>query len=77
MTEKEKNDIADIVLRVMKECDTHCSLGIKPETAHELIRFADDYKQARRKFTGALITVAAGALLYAVWEGIKIFISSK
>ncbi len=77
MTEKEKNEIADIVVRVMKERETHCALGIKPETAHELIRFADDYKQARRKFTGALITVAAGAILYALWEGIKLFITSK
>lgn len=77
MTDRDKKEIADIVRGVMNERETHCALGIKPETAHELIRFADDYKQARRKFTGALITIAAGAFLYALWEGIRLFINSK
>lgn len=77
MTEKDKAEIAEIVRSVLRERETHCALGIKPETAHELIRFAEDYKQARRKFSGALITVAAGAFIYALYEGIKLFITAK
>lgn len=70
MTEKDKSEIAAIIRAAVEE-HGHCALGIKPETAHELISFADTWKHARRTALGALILIAAGGVLSAFWFGFK------
>ena len=73
MTEKDKSEIAAIVRAVMEE-HGHCALGIKSETAHELISFADTWKHTRRTLIGGVIIVAVGGMLAAMWLGIKIMV---
>lgn len=74
MTEQEKHEIsimvAEAVTRAMQE-NHHCPLGIRPETAHELISFADTWKTCRKVMITGVITVAIGGLLTALWSGVK------
>lgn len=70
MTKEDKQEIAEIIRQTMQE-HGYCALGIKPETAHELISFADTWKTMRRYAIGGFITGAAIALLSALWLGIK------
>ncbi len=70
MTESDRKEIAKIVRDALAE-NGHCALGIKPETAHELISFADAWKHSRRYALCAVITVAVGGLLAALWMGLK------
>lgn len=78
MTEHDKQEIAAIVSAAVagavKEAMSehgHCALGIKPETAHELISFADTWKHARRTLIGGIIGVALVGALGALWVGFK------
>lgn len=74
MTERDKQDIAEIVAIAVKGAMAEhgpCSLGIKPETAHELISFAVMWKDIRKKATGAFILIAIGGALTALWVGFK------
>ena len=73
MTAKDREEIARIIREALTEVQSvkKCELGIKPETAHELISFADTWKTCRRYMIGGIITVAIGGLLAAIWAGIK------
>jgi len=81
MTESDKKEIAAIVstatAAAVREAMTeqgHCALGIKPETAHELISFADAWKTGRRTAVKAGITVIIGGALLALWSGIRMLV---
>ena len=76
MTEVDKKEIAAIIRDELRECGT-CSLGIKKETAAELINFADTWKTCRRYAVGAVVTVAIGGLLAALWAGVKALVTLK
>ena len=72
MTAKDREEIARIIREALTEQSVKkCELGIKPETANELISFADTWKTCRRYMIGGIITVAIGGLLAAIWAGIK------
>ncbi len=71
MTERDKTDIAEIVAAALAKQGSGCSLGIKPETARELISFADTWKTCRKTMLIGLITVVAGGIIAAFWAGIK------
>lgn len=72
MTAKDREEIAKIIREALEvQSVKKCELGIKPETAHELISFADTWKTCRRYMIGGIITVAIGGLLAAIWAGIK------
>lgn len=74
MTEKERLEIAEIVtVAVRHEMQEHCALGIKPETAHELISFADSWKTYRKGFQVAMAGILVTGLIAAIWAGIKTF----
>lgn len=74
MTEQEKIEVAEMVSQAVTKAmieNHHCPLGIKPETAHELISFADTWKTCRKVMITGVITTAVGGLLVALWSGIK------
>lgn len=73
MTAKDKQEIAEIVRAALDERG-HCALGIKAETAHELISFADTWKRIRRNALTALVVVAIGGVISALWIGIKVMV---
>ena len=76
MTEKERIEIAEVVaLAVRQEMQEHCALGIKPETAHELISFADSWKTYRKGFQVAMAGILVAGVVSAIWAGIKAFFS--
>lgn len=78
MTEKEKLEIAKIISSVVsREMQNHCALGIKPETAHELISFADSWKTYRKGFQVAMAGILVTGLVAAIWAGIKNFFHSQ
>ena len=76
MTEADKREIATI-LRNELESGSGCSLGIKKETAQELISFADTWKTCRRSMIVAIVTVAIGGTLTALWAGFRIMVNTK
>lgn len=76
MTEKERLELAEIVtLAVRQEMAEHCALGIKPETAHELISFADSWKTYRKGFQVGMAGILVAGAVSALWAGIKTFFS--
>lgn len=75
MTSEDKAEIAAIIRRELDERG-HCSLGIKPETAYELISFADWWKHMRRNAWAALIILIVGGLVAAVVAGFKMLIKN-
>lgn len=76
MTEKEKAEIIAVIAEVVRqEVQSHCALGIKPETAHELISFADSWKTYRKGFQVAMAGVLVAGAVSALWAGIKAFFS--
>jgi hypothetical protein len=72
MTDVEKHEmsqlISDAVFRAMEQ---HCPMGISPETAHELITFAQTWKTCRKVMITGVVATVAGGLLTALWSGIK------
>lgn len=76
MTEKERAEIIAVIAEVIREeISGHCTLGIKPETAHELISFADSWKTYRKGFQVAMAGVLVAGAVSALWAGIKAFFS--
>lgn len=76
MTETEKREIAAIIREELRESGG-CSLGINKATAAELISFADTWKTCRRYAIGAVVTVAIGGMLAALWAGAKSLLTEK
>lgn len=75
MTRDEKLEIAAIVREIVAEQTQGCSLGIKRETAHELISFADTWKNTRRAMIWGLAGVAVTGLASALVIGIRTIFS--
>jgi len=76
MTEKERAELIAVIAEVVRqEIAGHCSLGIKPETAHELISFADSWKTYRKGFQVGMAGILVAGAVSALWAGIKTFFS--
>lgn len=76
MSEHEKIELAQVVSEaVVKAMEQHCPMGIKPETAHELITFAQTWKTCRKVMITGVIATVIGGLLTALWSGIKTILS--
>ena len=74
MTERERTEIAELIATVVRqEVQSHCALGIKPETAHELISFADSWKTYRKGFQVGMAGILVAGAVSAFWAGIKAF----
>ncbi len=72
MTEIEKREITEIVsAALIRAMEQHCPMGIRPETAHELITFAQTWKTCRKIMLTGVIATVIGGLLTALWTGIK------
>lgn len=76
MTAEDKKEIAALLRKELEE-GSGCALGIKKETAAELINFADTWKTCRRYAIGAVVTVAIGGLLAALWAGVRALVLAK
>ena len=75
MTEKERHDLSEIVSdAVVKAMEQHCPMGIRPETAHELITFAHTWKTCRKVMITGVVMTVIGGLFTALWAGIKAII---
>ena len=82
MTEEEKQDIADIVVKAMIErekveqaqCAGHaCPLGFDAATVETMRSFAEAIHTGKKAAMKAFITLAVGALLTALYTGLKEF----
>lgn len=76
MTDSDKKAIAEIIREELSERGG-CALGINKATAHELINFADTWKTCRRYAIGAVVTVAIGGMLAALWAGVRALVMAK
>ena len=84
MTDKDKNDIADIVVKAMIErekleqaqCTGHaCPLGFDAATVETMRSFAEAVTTGKKAAMVAFITLGVGALCSAVYAGIKEFLN--
>ena len=80
MTEKDKNDIAEIVIQAMtarekqEQCAGHaCPLGFDAATVETMRSFAEAIHSGKKAAMKAFITLAVGALLTALYTGLKEF----
>ena len=80
MTEKDKQDIAEIVVNAMiarenqeqAQCAGHaCPLGFDAATVETMRSFAEAVKTGKKAAVIAFITLGVGALCSAVFAGIK------
>lgn len=72
MTELERHEMAELVSEaVARAMEQHCPMGIRPETAHELITFANTWKTCRKVMITGVVTTVITGLLVALWTGIK------
>jgi len=76
MTAEDKKEIAALLRKELEE-GSGCALGIKKETAQELISFADTWKACRRSMLVAISTIAVTGLLTALWYGLKTMVTTK
>ena len=68
MTDKDKKEIAELVVAIMQE---HlCPNGINETTARELISFAETWKTCRKVMLVGVISTIVGGVLVALWHGI-------
>ena len=84
MTDKDKQEIAEIVVKAMIEqekaeqaqCGGHsCTLGFDAATVETMRSFAEAVKTGKKAAVIAFITLSVGALCSAVVAGIKELIS--
>ena len=68
MTDKDKKEIAVLVVAIMQE--HHCPNGINETTARELISFAETWKTCRKVMLVGVISTIVGGVLVALWHGI-------
>lgn len=68
MTEKEKREIAELVVLIMQE--HHCPNGINESTARELISFAETWRTCRKIMLVGVISTIVSGVLVALWHGI-------
>lgn len=81
MTDKDKNDIAEIVIQAMMQrdqqepCNTHSCPLFDVETIAVMRSFADALKTGKKAAMKAFITLSVGALITAICAGIKEFLN--
>lgn len=80
MTEKDKQDIAEIVIQAItaqekqEQCAGHaCPLGFDAATVETMRSFAEAIHSGKKAAMKAFITLAVGALLTALYTGLKEF----
>ena len=71
MTEKDRTEFKMAVLEALKEQEHSCPLGIDADTAATMKSFADAIKLGRKTAYKAFIILAVGALVSALYAGIK------
>ena len=71
MTDKDKQDIAELLANVLDQHPAACPNGIDAETAQTLKAFADSVRSGKKAAVKAFITLAIGALFAALFAGIK------
>ena len=71
MTEKDRNEIKAAMVEALKEQEHVCPLGIDSETADAMRKFAEAIKLGRKTAYKAFIILAVGALVSALFAGIK------
>ena len=71
MTEKDRTEFKLAVIEALKEQEHICPLGIDAETADAMRKFAEAIKLGRKTAYKAFIILAVGALVSALFAGIK------
>lgn len=71
MTDKDKLEIKQAMVEALKEQEHSCPLGIDADTAETMKSFAEAIKLGRKTAYKAFIILAVGALVSALYAGIK------
>ncbi len=71
MNEADKMELAELFVEILESREKHCPLGISPETARELIDFANAWRKARRTALATLAGALAASVFAALAAGIR------
>lgn len=80
MTEREIELIVDRAVEkavdkaITKALEQNCPLGVHPDTAQDLINFAQTWRQSRKAMTTGIVATLVGGMLLAIWAGVKAMI---
>ena len=75
MTEKDKQELAEVINNALAEHQCNCPLGFDSDTAQTLNNFAKALQQGQKTALKAIVTLTIGAIVYAFYEGVKLFLN--
>ena len=75
MTEKDKQELAEVINNALAAHQCNCPLGFDEDAARVLNNFAKALQQGQKTALKTVITVVIGAVVYALYEGIRLFLN--
>lgn len=75
MTEKDKAELTEVINNAFAAHQCNCPLGFDSDTAQTLNNFAKALQQGQKTALKAFITLIVGAVVYALYEGAKLFLN--
>lgn len=75
MTEKDKQELAEVINNALAAHRCNCPLGFDEDVAKTLNDFASMLQQGRKAALKTIIMVVITAVAYAIYEGAKLFLN--
>ena len=75
MTEKDKQELAEVINNALAAHQCNCPLGFDEDAARVLNNFAKALQQGQKTALKAIVTLTIGAIVYAFYEGVKLFLN--
>ena len=75
MTEKDKQELTEVINNALAAHQCNCPLGFDEDAARVLNNFAKALQQGQKTALKAIVTLTIGAIVYAFYEGVKLFLN--
>ena len=75
MTEKDKTELIEVINTALASNRCNCPLGFDEDTARVLNNFAKALQHGQKTALKAIVTLTIGAIVYAFYEGAKLFLN--
>jgi len=75
MTEKDKQELTEVINNALAAHRCNCPLGFDSDTAQTLNNFAKALQQGQKTALKAIVSLIIAAVVYAFYEGAKLFLN--
>jgi len=75
MTEKDKQELTEVINNALAAHQCNCPLGFDEDTAQTLNNFAKALQQGQKTALKAIVSLIIVAIVYAFYEGAKLFLN--